>query len=411
MKKTVFLLFALLMVAGSNMGQTLKTYSGLYEGGKATYTYYEDENGERVKHGKFTYDKGMEGTGVGVGAISGRMMSFTTTHHASGNYKNNMKDGEWIYKRQTNSGGHIFGAFSAVINYAEGNMQGLLNSESVGYRFQMKNNRITGPVTKTVKRKNENWSISGQFDDDGFPDGTWTKKYELDGNLYVNTEKYVHGLLISSQIKNESTGEITRRKFDIDPQQFLDAQNSGNNSTVVDKFICKEEIYFKQGEHNYSNTSEEWLPEIFGSAVIDIIDEIKKESAYASGQNTYQGIPFKKIVVIDKITAPDEGEPFDMVEQMPRFPGGDEEMNKYLQKNLNYPPLAKQQGTQGRVIVQFVVNTDGSISDAQVVRKLDPSCDEEALRLINSMPRWIPGKQAGKYVRVKYTVSITFRLQ
>lgn len=410
MKKTIFLLFALSMAVGNGMGQTLKTYSGLYEGGKATYTYYEDENGERVKHGKFTYDKGIEGSGVGIGAASGRMMSYTTTHHVSGNYKNNMKDGEWIYKRQTKSGDHIFGAFSAVINYAEGNMQGLLNSESVGYQFQMKNNRIIGPVTKTVKEKNENWSISGQFDDDGFPDGVWTKKYESGGNLYINTEKYVHGLLISDQIKNESTGEITRREFDIDPQQFLDAQNSTNDSTIVGKFICKEEVYFKQGEHDRSNAYEGWLPEMFGSAVIEIIDEINEEGGYASGQNTYQGIPFKEIVVIDKIEDSDEGEIFMVVEQMPQFPGGMEAFDKYLKENLNYPPLAKQQGIQGKVYVQFVINRDGSISDVKVVRGVDSALDEEALRLINSMPRWIPGKQRGKNVRVSYTKPINFTL-
>lgn len=101
---------------------------------------------------------------------------------------------------------------------------------------------------------------------------------------------------------------------------------------------------------------------------------------------------------------------FDIVEQMPEFPGGYVKLKKYLDSHLKYPEVAQENGIQGNVIVQFVVNTDGSISDAQVVRRLDPSCDEEALRLINSMPRWTPGKQDGKDVRVKYTVPITFKL-
>lgn len=101
---------------------------------------------------------------------------------------------------------------------------------------------------------------------------------------------------------------------------------------------------------------------------------------------------------------------FDMVGQMPEFPGGHVALEKYLENHLQYPEVAQENGTQGRVTVQFVVNTDGSISDAQVVRGLDSSCNGEALRLINSMPRWIPGQQDGKNVRVRYILPVTFRL-
>ena len=83
---------------------------------------------------------------------------------------------------------------------------------------------------------------------------------------------------------------------------------------------------------------------------------------------------------------------------------------KYFESHLQYPKVAQENGTRGRVIVQFVVNTDGSISDAQVIRSLDTYCDEEALRLINNMPRWTPGQTGGKNVRVKYVVPITFKL-
>ena len=102
---------------------------------------------------------------------------------------------------------------------------------------------------------------------------------------------------------------------------------------------------------------------------------------------------------------------YDMVEQMPEFPGGYAKMMEYISAHLQYPEDAQENGTQGRVIVQFVINADGFISDAQIVRKLAPSCDNEALRLINSMPRWKPGQQGGENVRVKYTIPIVFRLQ
>lgn len=101
---------------------------------------------------------------------------------------------------------------------------------------------------------------------------------------------------------------------------------------------------------------------------------------------------------------------FDAVEQMPEFPGGRDQLNKYYESNLRYPKVAIENGIQGRVIVQFIVNTDGSISDATVIRSVDPACDEEALRVINSMPHWTPGQTNGKNVRVRYTLPVTFRL-
>lgn len=104
-------------------------------------------------------------------------------------------------------------------------------------------------------------------------------------------------------------------------------------------------------------------------------------------------------------------EVFDMVEQMPTFPGGNTELMKYIGEHLKYPAIAQENGTQGRVICQFVVGRDGQVRDVTVVRSLDPYCDKEAIRVIRSMPRWIPGKQNGKAVSVKYTVPIVFKLQ
>ena len=102
---------------------------------------------------------------------------------------------------------------------------------------------------------------------------------------------------------------------------------------------------------------------------------------------------------------------FDMVEQMPTFPGGQQELMAYLGKNIKYPTIAQENGTQGRVIIQFVVERDGTISDVHVARGVDPYLDKEAVRVVQSMPKWIPGKQNGKAVRVKFTVPVMFRLQ
>ncbi|WP_455665450.1 TonB family protein [Phocaeicola sp.] len=101
---------------------------------------------------------------------------------------------------------------------------------------------------------------------------------------------------------------------------------------------------------------------------------------------------------------------FQVVEEMPEFPGGIGECLKFLGKNIKYPVEAQQAGTQGKVIVQFVVEKDGSIANPKVVRSIDPNLDGEAIRVISIMPKWKPGMQKGQPVRVKYTVPVTFRL-
>ena len=102
---------------------------------------------------------------------------------------------------------------------------------------------------------------------------------------------------------------------------------------------------------------------------------------------------------------------FDVVEEMPSFPGGQGALMSYLASNIKYPVVAQENGVQGRVIVSFVVERDGSISDVRVARSVDPSLDREAQRVVKSMPRWKPGKQNGSVVRVKYIVPVVFRLQ
>lgn len=106
----------------------------------------------------------------------------------------------------------------------------------------------------------------------------------------------------------------------------------------------------------------------------------------------------------------DEGQIFEVVEQNPAFPGGDKALMDYLYKNLKYPAVAQDNGIQGRVLIQFVVNKDGSIVDPKVLRSVDPSLDKEAMRVVTSMPKWTPGRQRGKPVRVRFTLPVTFRL-
>lgn len=102
---------------------------------------------------------------------------------------------------------------------------------------------------------------------------------------------------------------------------------------------------------------------------------------------------------------------FTNVEQMPMYPGGEGALLGYLRDNIHYPTVAAENGMQGRVVVGFVVERDGSITDVKILRGVDPSLDREAMRVVKSMPRWNPGKQNGSAVRVKYQVPVSFRLQ
>ena len=106
-----------------------------------------------------------------------------------------------------------------------------------------------------------------------------------------------------------------------------------------------------------------------------------------------------------------EEKPYTMVEQMPQFPGGDRELLSFIAKNLHYPTIAQENGIQGKVFVRFVVSATGDVKDVKVMRSLDPYCDKEAIRVIQSLPKWIPGRQNGRNVPVYYTVPITFKLQ
>ncbi len=106
----------------------------------------------------------------------------------------------------------------------------------------------------------------------------------------------------------------------------------------------------------------------------------------------------------------EETQIFTVVESMPTFPGGDAARIKYLNSNIKYPTIARESGIQGRVFVTFVVETDGRVTDVKILRGIGGGCDEEAVRVIKNMPKWVPGKQRGKSVRVQFNMPILFKL-
>ncbi len=150
------------------------------------------------------------------------------------------------------------------------------------------------------------------------------------------------------------------------------------------------------------------------------LDEVQK-SDKAVGAFTVEGndeVGGAVLKAKEDIAAPEppkhvveETKIFTVVEQMPMFPGGNGALMGYLRDNIHYPTVAAENGVQGRVVVGFVVERDGSITDVNILRGVDPSLDREAMRVVKSMPKWTPGKQNGSAVRVKYQVPVSFRLQ
>ena len=146
--------------------------------------------------------------------------------------------------------------------------------------------------------------------------------------------------------------------------------------------------------------------------IVDDAQEVEESTDILTEDNLPTAPVNMNVVPVQVIEEeqPVEQEIFEVVENMPEFPGGNAALMQYLAKNITYPTIAQENGTQGRVIIQFVVNQDGSIVDAKVARSVDPYLDKEALRVINAMPKWKPGMQRGKPVRVKFTVPVMFRL-
>ena len=156
--------------------------------------------------------------------------------------------------------------------------------------------------------------------------------------------------------------------------------------------------------------------------VLNVVeDDVKTESIEFSAEDNNTVVEIvevkedvKEEVKVEEDTREEveENVVFKVVETMPSFPGGDAALMKFISDNVRYPAIAQENGIQGRAICQFTVEKDGSISDIQIVRSAgDETLDKEAKRVIKSMPKWSPGKQRGKAVRVSYTIPINFRLQ
>ena len=186
----------------------------------------------------------------------------------------------------------------------------------------------------------------------------------------------------------------------------------------VTKYEVNDTDFFFEEEIDIQQTTQETPPPPPPPAVqeVEVLNVVEDDVEVETIEINTEDDKDVEVVIAPPVEAPVEEEEeeviFMVVETMPEFPGGQQALFKYLAENVKYPVIAQENGIQGRVICQFVVNKDGSIVDVVAVRSSgEPSLDKEAIRVIKSMPKWKPGKQRGKPVRVKYTVPVNFRLQ
>ena len=196
----------------------------------------------------------------------------------------------------------------------------------------------------------------------------------------------------------EKKAEVKQKKIEVEPERVLERVKSSIKFTAP---VIKKDDEVKPDEE--LKTQDELMSTKTAIGTFDV-----------KGNDDANGEVLKAKEVIAEPEPPkheEENKVFDIVEQQPLFPGGPAALMKYLSENTKYPVVAQENGVQGRVTVQFVVEKDGSISDVHVLRGVDPSLDKEAVRVVKSMPRWTPGKQNGITVRVNYRVPVLFRLQ
>lgn len=192
--------------------------------------------------------------------------------------------------------------------------------------------------------------------------------------------------------------EVKQKKVEVEPERVVERVKSSIKFTAP---VIKKDEEVKPDEE--LKTQDELMSTKTAIGTFDV-----------KGNDDANGEILKAKEVIAEPEPPkheEENKVFDIVEQQPLFPGGLTALMKYLSENTKYPVVAQENGVQGRVTVQFVVEKDGSISDVHVLRGVDPSLDKEAVRVVKSMPRWTPGKQNGITVRVNYRVPVLFRLQ
>lgn len=216
-----------------------------------------------------------------------------------------------------------------------------------------------------------------------------------DDQVAVSTVQEVATFEAEEEIEEEE-----EEVFEIpqEPEEIIAPEEVANQQQVTDLLIVEDE---KIEEDKQVKDQEKVLENEAAVGTVDI----------SEGTNDLNKVMIKTEVIEEPKVEEEQPMNIAMVEQKPQFPGGEAEMYKWLGANIVYPPAAAEEGVSGRVVVEFVVGKDGSITNVRVVRPRHPALDKEAVRVVKAMPKWIPGRNNGQPVKVTYTLPVTFKLQ
>ena len=205
--------------------------------------------------------------------------------------------------------------------------------------------------------------------------------------------------LVTMETEEEIEEEIEEETFQLpEPEEIVAPEEVANQQQVTALLIVEDE---QLEEDKQVKNQDEVLDNEAAVGAVDITE----------GTNDLNKVMVKEEVIAEPKVEEEQPMSIAMVEQKPQFAGGEAAMYKWLSDNIVYPPAAAEEGVSGRVVVEFVVGKDGSISNVRVVRSRHTTLDKEALRVVKAMPNWIPGRNNGQPVKVTYTLPVTFKLQ
>lgn len=214
--------------------------------------------------------------------------------------------------------------------------------------------------------------------------------------VVTSTEQEIATFDAEEEIEEEEEEE--QFQLPEEPQEVVAPEEVANQQQVTDLLIVEDD---KLEEDKQVKNQEDVLENEAAVGSVDITE----------GTNDLNKIAIKEEVIAAPKVEEEQPVSIAMVEQKPEFPGGEAAMYKWLSENIVYPSAASEEGVQGRVVVEFVVGKDGSITNVRIVRPRHPALDKEALRVVKAMPKWMPGRNNGQPVKVTYTLPVTFKLQ
>ena len=214
--------------------------------------------------------------------------------------------------------------------------------------------------------------------------------------VVTSTEQEIATFDAEEEIEEEEEEE--QFQLPEEPQEVVAPEEVANQQQVTDLLIVEDD---KIEDDKQVKNQEDVLNNEAAVGAVDITE----------GTNDLNKIAIKEEVIAAPKVEDEQPVSIAMVEQKPEFPSGEAAMYKWLSENIVYPSAASEEGVQGRVVVEFVVGKDGSITNVRIVRPRHPALDKEALRVVKAMPKWMPGRNNGQPVKVTYTLPVTFKLQ